>query len=199
MRERPEPLEQVESAFVSKCVLSVPLSPMSMSKHVPDGRVPLRFIRRLGALGLECGGPGGYSVLGGRHLIAMHLWEPLGPFFELLRGCPVVLYPEMMEHDDDPSDWDRMPPIDETDENLHFDELERLIAERANADVDSSDFQFEDAAAILPGLVYELMDPPISCRLSHAAPDGTYLLSLEVGFNNLSLSIRIHRKRRVLC
>ena len=135
---------------------------------------------------------------GHRELIAADMWDQVVMHIEDLRNVEVAI--DLMHFGNafvgaendvvykpniDPNEW--LPFMD------HTEELEDLLREMANAKVGGCPYIFADAAASLPKIVPAMMDPPASCPLARAAPDGVYLMTLHLMFDNLWLNIRIHR------
>ena len=117
-------------------------------------------------------------------------------FIEDLRDVPVdvdwVINP--LSHDIlyDPGPWVE-------GQRTHLDELLGLIRlHGSDGGRRGTGYGFIDSAAGLPKLIKDLVDPPESCPLARAAPDGAYVFNLKLKFKNLRMTIRIHRKRGFL-
>ena len=153
----------------------------------PRVKVPLKFIRKLEAMGLpmvksavlysdtelEAAGP---------------VWEKFVQALEDVRGVYVDVAVKVCGRPGD--------PLYKTPKGTdHWDEAYRILRARLPEGYTSSRIRYSDAAEDIHAVVRELVDPSESHTLLHGAPEGVYLISLQLFFRNLWFCIRINRKR----
>ena len=167
----------------------------------PAATIPPAFVSNLASIGFriaEC--ERGFYMAHKDLITASEMWEKALPFIiKDLAGVSVGLtyVAHSMPNDELYRAPLRDPPVDNEEPTHHLEEVWRHICAKSGGRMANPFQKFADAGAALPLLVQELMDPPDSCPLSQAAPDGAYMVTLKLFFKNLWLHLRIHRKRSV--
>ena len=162
---------------------------------IPTDKVPPKFIKRLKAVGWPIVKSGNTWLLNEEMIGTSDMWDRAGAYMGDLGNVRVSLAPRC-----NPIEWDPvyLPPLSENGRRLNMGfEIQSMIKSQSPYERPGFPIQFPDAAFALPSVVKLLMDPPASCPISHAAPDGVYLASLFVMFTNIYFEVRIHRKRAV--
>ena len=155
------------------------------------GRVPSVFMDKMTGVGIS------FTLLNlfcvDKELVAVSdTYQRVLGFIYHLKDVPVALHIMFATETGDPS-YNPQPWVKGRRTHLH--ELSDLIREHGSDGVKHGmDIGFFDTEAGLPKLVTDLVDPPETCPLARAAPEGVYLVSLRLLFGNVWMSIRIHRK-----
>ena len=158
-------------------------------------KVPVKFLRAMERIGCSMGKAIG--IYFGRELVASsEMWELAVPhFLSMLQGIRLQVSYTLVPRDDDPLYKASIDPLIRT-KRSHVHEVEDLICRGPYAYVKGSLPCYSDVAQAI-GLVYALMNPSEDeLPLTHAAPDGAYLLTLQLHFVNMWMNIRIHRRCR---
>ena len=149
----------------------------------------------MGHIGFAMGSESGHYH--GRELVApSEMWALAVPhFLKMLRGIRLQVAYVLVPRAGEPLYEARIDPLIHT-KLSHVHEAEDMICHGPYAFVKGSLPCYSDVEQAI-SLVNELMDPPEEALpLTHAAPDGAYLLTLKLLFANMWMNIRIHRKRR---
>ena len=156
--------------------------------------VPPGFIKRLEQAGFLFMRMGMYYA-SEEMLTTSELWERTLRHFVELKNVPVtvaVTFVDAEGVEDDPAyDAPRGP-----DGHDYLYELMQLMLKHAPTPGGKLPIYLADSGTQLPNLVRDLIDPPSSCPLARAAPDGVYLVSLDLTFENMAMHLRINRKAR---
>ena len=157
-----------------------------------SGDVPLIFLDKLSALGITFTKLNAYCA--DEQLVAVsETYQRVLGFIDDLKDVPVDLSCTMIPLAGD-SIYDPDPWV--PGQRTHLHELTELIRlHGSDGGMNGAGDGFFDSATGIPKLIKDLVDPPARCPLARAAPDGAYLFTLQLMFNNVWMSICIHRKR----
>ena len=119
-------------------------------------------------------------------------WEKFVEMLQDVRGVAVQVEWAFRSRPDEPL-------YDPSEDDDHLTELYSLMVSHSSDGFIGNTVRYWDVATDIPKLVRDMVDPPAdSCPVAHAAPDGSYLMSIRLYFQNLWFSIRINRKRNFL-
>ena len=126
------------------------------------------------------------SIVDTEFLPGTPMWDQFVEALEDLRGFPVDVLQTLRSK---PGERLYLSPC----RGDHADELYDLAISHTH---DGNEIvRFWDAATDIPKLVRDLVDPPAAYPIPHAAPDGAYLITIQVHFKGLWTCVRINRKR----
>ena len=153
-------------------------------------KVPRKFIKQLEEIGI--------SMMTGRAIYISNcevvavspMWDEFVEVLQHVKDIAVDVEWAFRSRPDEPL-------YDPSDDDDHLTELRNLMVSHSSASgFFEKSLRYWDAATDIPTLVRAMVDPPAqSCPVAHAAPDGAYLMSIRLMFENVWFCIRINRKR----
>ena len=179
---------------IGKAALS--LSKNLPAKRVPNGKIPIRFLRMLQGHNIAFPGThGGLWHSRTEILCNSKIWDDFLANIDDLAGVHVQIALQPVPLPNDPM-YITPRNADGSQGPSHWYELQLLIRDFNTPGPRGYPYYFADAAQTIPRLVASFKNPPDSCPCAQTIREGAYVASLFMMLPNVTLYFRVHRESK---